>query len=261
MTLDALQGLFADVVKGRVPLDDPRIAAHFVGDARLDAPARLHIYADMVLARQVDALAAEFPMVKRLLGDDAFVGLCRDYIAAHPSEHPDIGQLGRALAPFIAAHPVRQDLAELAALERARSVVFLEKDAAPRTWEELAAGGPEGFAETKLVLVPAFRLLSAKHDLPALWAALEQGAPVAPLPLEAPRTLAVWRHGFEVFHVALSAAEGDAVQRAQRGELLGEVCEAFAAEEDPAGTAFAAIASWFNEGWVAEIVRGAPSEK
>jgi hypothetical protein len=253
--LDALQGLFTAVVTGKVPLDDPRIPMTFISDARLTAQARMHVYADMVLGRQVEALAAEFPMVKRLLGDDAFSGLAREYVTAHPSDQPDIGQLGRLLSPFIGAHPVRKDLAELAALERARSVAFLARDAETRTWEELAAGGPEAFATTALQFVPAFSLLQATQDLPALWSSLEQDQKGDPIPLEVPQTLAIWRHGFEVFHVGLSIAEADAVQRAVRGERLGEVCEPFAAEADPANTAFAAIASWFNEGWISAIVR------
>ena len=254
MKLEQVQALFHGVLAGEVALDDARIPSEFVSDTRLPAPERLGIYAEMFLARQVEALQAEFPMVLALLGECAFTDLAREYVRAHPSEHPDIGQLGRRLATFIRGHAgVRGDLAELAELERARSVAFGAEDAEPRTWEMLAAVGPEGFAATRLAFVPALRTLQAHFDLKALWRALGQGEKPAATALPEAATFAVWKRGFEVFHAPLSVEESAALAVAMRGATLGEVCEAFAAVEDPAGTAFQTIASWFNEGWIAAI--------
>jgi hypothetical protein len=248
------QTLFHGLLAGEIPPDDPRIAAEFVSDARLPASARLAIYADMFLSRQVEALQAEFPMLFALLGDCAFADLAREYIGAHPSQHPDIAQLGRKLGEFIRRHSgVRGDLAELAELERARSLAFSAEDWSPRKWEELAAVGPEGFASTRLKFVPALRTFSARVDLMQLWQGLQKGEKPPPIELDGPVTIAVWKNGFEVFHSALSNREAAALESAVRGATLGEVCEAFADAEDPAGTAFQTLASWFNEGWVAAI--------
>lgn len=254
MRLAELQALFHGAVTGAVPLADPRIPAQLVGDAKLPAPARLEIYADMYFARLLEALQAEFPMLQKLLGECAFADLSRAYLSAHPSEHPDIAQVGRKLADFIRGHQgVRGDLAELAELERARSLAFGAEDVQPRSWDELAALGPERFATVTLRFVPALRTLQVTHDLPALWKALQDGDQPAPSKLEAPRTIAVWKHGFEVFHAQLAPTEADALALALRGAPLGEVCEPFAGEADPASAAFEALASWFNEGWVAAL--------
>ena len=61
----------------------------------------------------------------------------------------------------------------------------------------------------------------------------------------------VWRAGFEVFHGRVQLDEARALERARDGEPLSTVCAAFVEREDPAGAAFAALASWFDEGWVA----------
>ena len=252
MKLEALQTLFDGVLLGDVPESDARVRETFISDAKLAADARLHIYADMFLVRQVDALRGEFPLVATLLGDDAFFELAQKYIRAHPSEHPDIGQLGRKLAHFIRGHDVRVDLAELAELEYARSIVFAAKDAEPASWDALVALGQDAFASVRVKFVPAMHTLAFTHDIAALAEALNEGE--RPEAIEAKTTVIVWRQGFDVFHVALPEAEADALSRARAGATLAEVCDAFANEEDAANVALSAIASWFNEGWIAKIV-------
>lgn len=257
MSLREVQALFHGVLTGEIPSADPRVANAFVGDPKLPAKDRLEIYAGMYLARQVEALQLEFPMVFALLGECAFADLAGAYLKVHPSEHPDIGQLGRHLATFIRGHAgVRGDLAELAELERARSLAFATPDLEPVSWDALASLGPEGFAEASLRLSPSLRPMTASHDLASLWKALQQGEQPAPSLLDAPATLAIWKQGFEVFHAALATPEAEALKLALQGAKLGEVCEAFANEADPATAAFTALASWFNEGWVAEVKPG-----
>ena len=253
MKLEALQTLFDGVLRGDVPESDARVREAFVSDGKLAADARLHIYADMFLVRQVDALRGEFPLVATLLGDHAFFDFAQKYIRAHPSEHPDIGQLGRKLPDFIRAHDVRGDLAELAELEHARSTVFAAADALPVTWDALVALGQDAFASVRVKLVPALQTHVFAHDVEALVEALREGETPEPIALEGKATLVVWRQGFEVFHVTLSAVEADALERARAGATLAEVCDAFANEDDAANVALSAIASWFNEGWIAAL--------
>ncbi|MBS2026849.1 MAG: putative DNA-binding domain-containing protein [Deltaproteobacteria bacterium] len=254
MKLVDVQTLFDGVLRGDVPESDARVREAFVSDGKLAADARLHIYADMFLARQVDALRGEFPLLTALLGDHAFFDLARQYIRSHPSEHPDIGQLGRKLPEFIRGHDVRGDLAELAELEHARSTVFAAADAVPATWDALVALGQDAFASVRVKFVPALETHVFAHDLEALAEKLHEGETPEPIALEAKVTLVVWRQGFDVFHVALSANEAEALARARAGATLAEVCDAFAAEEDAANVALSAIASWFNEGWIAELI-------
>ena len=119
---------------------------------------------------------------------------------------------------------------------------------------DLVAHGEAAFVGTRLGFVPALRTISTGFDLAALWKGLSEGEKPEPAPLDAPQIYAVWRRGFEVFHAPLSDAEARGLELARGGATLGEVCEAFAGAEDPARAAFEAIASWFNEGWVAQIL-------
>jgi len=101
---------------------------------------------------------------------------------------------------------------DLAALEWARSEVFVEAEAEPI--------GPEEFARSLEVrLVPALRLVG--------------------------RT-AVWRRGFEVQEAELSPEEARALECALEGGSFEEICGAFG---DPT-SAFEALQTWIGEGWL-----------
>jgi hypothetical protein len=221
-------------------------------------PARIQVYADMFVWRQIDALREDFPKLVALLGDGPFYAAAEAYLRAHPSTHHSLAQLGRRFAAFLAESPEpgarREDLADLAALEWARSEVFEEALAAAAPPEALLQAGP--LERARLTMVPALRLLSLSHDAASLWLALDEGRP-PPDPIAAPSRIVVWRcRGFEVFHTAIPEDEATALQRALASEPLGAVCAAFEGHPDPAAAALEAIGSWFVEEMVHAVVAG-----
>jgi hypothetical protein len=248
------------------------LGAVFAGSAELPAAERVEIYAEMFFARLADALRETFPKLAALIGADGWPDFVRDYLRAHPSEHPDIGRLGRRVEAFLRSHAAagtlpRPDLAamaDLAALEWARDEVFDEAPAEPLPADALPALGPDAFAAARLEFVPALRLLALEFDVAPLWRHLDQGPPAArpfgddpdaepPEPRAGPASVLVWRKGFDVFHSSLDDAEALALARARECRPLAEVCDAFVARPDAAPAAFRALASWFGEGLVARI--------
>jgi hypothetical protein len=254
VTLSELQAAFHALATGAggAPL---AAEAFLVGSPELGAASRIGIYAGMYLARQVEALREEFPATAAVLGEGPFREVARAYVAAHPSESPDLGQLGRLLATFLRVNPVhapRPELPDLAALEWARSEVFFEAERAPAGVDALAAIPPDRFAAARLRLAPALRLLRFERDPLPLWRAAEDGATLPP-PASGPGAAAVWRTGHQVFHAALPPAEADALERALAGAPLAEVCDAFAGGAAPVEAAYGALRSWSAEGWVAAV--------
>jgi hypothetical protein len=253
MTLAEYQELFhAVITQGGA---DPRVvAACFHGTASLPAADRLQLHADMWFWRQHDALLAEFPALQACVGAERFPALCRDYLRAHPSEHADIGRLGRHLAAFLRADPAagRSDLGDLAALEWARAEVFSEADAGAVGRDAVRALPPERFSRARLRFVPALRLLALTSPAHELWSRAVAGEAPAPVADEA-TWLVVWRAGFEVVHAALDRHEALALRAALGGASLLDVCARFAAVDEPVAAGFTALASWIDEGWVAAI--------
>jgi hypothetical protein len=234
MNLAETQELFWELLQGHErPLDA------FVGSAELPADERVAIYARMFLHRQIDALREMFPKVVVALGDEAFFEMAARYVRAHPSEHPDLGQLGRKLAAFLD----RPDLRDLARLEWARGEVFEAPAAGSLTPEEFSslAHDPVAFMHRRVRLIPALRLLELDYDIAPLWDETASSARMRPT------QWVVWRSGFDVFHVAVEPDEASAVRLAQGGAPLADVC---AALEDPQ-RATEALHSWLAEGWIA----------
>ena len=259
MTLAETQALFHALVTGRGEPAPGALEACFTGPPALLAARRVRIYADMWRARLLEALREEFPAVAACLGAARFEALGDAYLRAHPSAHHDIGRLGRSLAAFLRRHPEprRPDLADLAALEWARSEVFFAGRAAPVGREALAALAPAEQPRARLRLVPALRLLALGHDPCGAWRRLTEGKkPGRRVP--GPCRLAVWRAGDgpAVVHARLADEEGAALEAALAGAPLAEVCAPFAARQDAARAAFRAIGSWLDEGWVAGVATG-----
>jgi hypothetical protein len=258
VTLRETQALFHAAITGG-DVDGAALEGCFLGTSELPAADRVDIYAGMWFWRQVEAIRAEFPALATCLGPERLEALCRDYLHAHPSEHHDIGRLGRHLGAFLRRHPAaeRSDLGDLAELEWARSEVFFEAPAEAVDRGRLAELEPEGFGRARLRFVPALRLLRLGHAVQEPWLEAVRGVAAAPAP-PTPTFLAVWRSGLEVLHAPLAQPEGRALQGALSGARLLEVCERFAAADEPAEAGFAALASWFDEGWVAGVVPGEP---
>jgi hypothetical protein len=227
-------------------------AALVVGTPALDASARVGIYADMFIWRQIDALRDDYPKLSLLLGDGAFYALGEEYLREHPSQNASLSQLGRDLPGFLAdwsGEGARTDLAALATLEWTRAKVFEEANVEAEPPEQLRAFAAEELPRMQLRFVPALRVVPLRYDLDALWQALEDGEPPgAPSPHE--ESIAVWRKDYEVFHASLDADEEQALAMARAGEPLGTVCEAFAQRPDAVEAAFRAISSWFADGWI-----------
>jgi len=257
VTLAETQALFHGLVTGDSPPDGTALERCFRGTDELPAAERVAIYRNMYLDRLVDALRETFPNLARFLGEERFAALGQAYLAEHPSEHHDVGRIGRRLAAFLREYPdpERPDLAALAELEWTRNVAFFAPDAPAVGADALAAVGVEGVGRARLCLARSLNVVMLEHDAASLWRRVESGEPADP-PAPGPAAVAVWRRDFEVFHCSLPLVEAAALRAAMAGETLDSVCAAFGDRPDPAAEAHAALSSWFDEGWIVGVELG-----
>jgi hypothetical protein len=124
-----------------------------------------------------DALAANFPVVRALVGEDSFAGCAQAFAASHPPRDPRLCLYGEDLAPFVAGYgPFSQApyLADVAALERLVTEALFAADAA------LLDGA--GFAraldlDLALTLHPAVRFTTVASPAASIWLAHQPDAP------------------------------------------------------------------------------------
>jgi hypothetical protein len=207
-------------------------------DHLLDGAGRIGVYAEMYKLRLRDALAAQYPVLAKVLGDE-FAALAERYLRAHPSTSPSLRELGRELPDFLDGWH-----ADLAALEWARNDVFDGPDDEPLSREALAGLGPEGFANLKLSFAPNVRLVPSKWGVREVWADGQRGNSFE-TPAVSPGTLIVWRQGLRVYHRRLDPAEARLLS--QLDCTFGALCENF----EDAAAATEMLARWVDDGLLA----------
>ncbi len=126
------------------------------------------------------ALAAAFPTLQQLLGDESFAALARDFWRRHPPAAGDIGLWGAALPAFLAeAESLAEEayLPDMARLEWALHRVQTAADAPagpPPGLELLATHDP---AALRLLLPARSVVLASAWPVFSLWQAHQSTAP------------------------------------------------------------------------------------
>jgi putative DNA-binding protein len=229
------------------------LGALVIGDQRLDAVARLDVYANMYFYRILDLLRDAYPRLVTAVGDAAFHNLVTAYLLACPPRHPSIAFTGDRLPAFLAGHALAAEspwLVPLAHLERAHTELFDGPDAATLSLDQMRTLAPDQLPALPLRLVPCHRVLEHPFALDPLWRALEQGQ--TERPAAQPEVLLVWRQEVEVTHRPVDAEERSLLELASAGTTLGRLCDRVSAEsaEEGALAVFNVVGRWLADGLV-----------
>jgi Putative DNA-binding domain len=202
-------------------------------------------------ASSQQALAASFPTVQQLIGEDSFAQMARAYWYEWPPSRGDLAWLGENLPGFIersaqlASEPY---LADTARLDWALHCCEAASDAAPDL-STLGLLGELDPAQLQLHLVPGTALLESRHPIASIWLAHHQPAnqedPFAPVraamaEAQAERAL-VWRAPWRAQIRALNEADTAFVGALLSGASLGAAMQA-------------AGSSWNFESWLLDAV-------
>lgn len=236
-----------------------------IADAIVDSPPlsiadRLGIYAHAYRVRLIEALDDTYPVLHKVLGDEVFVVLGEEFVAAHTSVHRSIRWYGSELAEFLGHHPPYADqpvLAELALLEWTLAEVFDSADAEPATRTALAGIDAEAWSALQFKFHPSLRRLHLRWNTAAVWQAMSHDeAPPDPVCAEHPMPWLLWRQNLQNYFRSMTADEAAALDCALRGAHFGEICEALAdwlpGDEIPLRAA-SLLGMWADSGIIVRI--------
>ena len=182
----------------------PGVTAHDPSEA----PRRFAVYRNNVAVGLNDALAARFPVIRRLVGEVFFAAMARHYAEADRPRSAVLIEWGAGFAAFLAQFPPLAGypyMADVARIEFARGRAFHAADAPAADPALLADADP---ATLRLWLHPSVTLLRSGHPAVSIWAANQPGAAGGPIPSGAEIAL-IWRDS--TFQVpVLAVAPGDA---------------------------------------------------
>lgn len=211
------------------------------------------------------ALAAAYPVLVRLIGDESFAPLARHFWLQQPPQRGDLAQWGAALADFLDAAPQLAGepfLGDVARIEWALHRVATAKDAAsaPQSFALLESGDPE---QTTLSLSPGVTMLASAYPVVSIVNAHLLDAPTLAQAAELLRAgvaehALVWRHGFKPRVRASSAAEHALLSALQVGLPLESALTAAlaAGDGDNTGPAFS-FNDWLGQSVQTGLVTGA----
>jgi hypothetical protein len=136
------------------------------------APARrFGVYRNNVYAGLIDVLAGRFPVVARLVGEEFFRAMARDYVEREPPSSAVLLRYGASFADFIAGFPQAATvpyLADMAALEWLRHSAYHAADAVPLPLEALASAADRA-ADAVLALHPSLGVVRSSYPIGSIY--------------------------------------------------------------------------------------------
>jgi hypothetical protein len=129
-----------------------------VGPDGLPSDKRFSVYRNNVMVSLIDAMGANFPAIKRLVGDAFFISLAREFIIENPPEQPMLFLYGDRFAEFLEQFQSVADypyLADVARVEFAWLQSYHAADIAVLDAAELGAIPAENVGKSKFRLHPA----------------------------------------------------------------------------------------------------------
>jgi uncharacterized protein (UPF0276 family) len=195
-------------------------------------------------------LAAAYPVVLALVGEEFFGGLARAYGRAQPSDNPDLNHFGAHFAGFLHSFPHVADfpyLPDMATLEWALHRAHYAPAAKPLSAAQLAAIPPEQVETATFRLHPAAQLLAFEHAVVKLWLAHQPGSVGFPEDMAVASYALVARPQWTPLVAQLSAASHAALTTLARGQTFGAALDA-AFELDDNFEVAASLQCWLAHG-------------
>lgn len=223
-----------------------------------DAEARFSVYRNTVAKGCADALAAQFPTVLRVVGEDWMREAGVIFSRAHPPAGPSLHLYGDAFPDWLAAFAPTADmpwLADLARIDWAWTTAFFAPDAEAVRPATLAALAPEALNRLSLCLHPAARPLWFACGAAGLWSDLQGEATPAEAELDPnPGGLLLTRPAHEVLHRPVGRGAFAFLTACEAGASLAAAAQA-ALADDPDLPLAETFAELISAGAFARLIR------
>jgi hypothetical protein len=210
------------------------------------------VYKYAYASRLVEAMRNDHELLHAYLGDEMFDDMGNAYVAARPSQHPNLRWFSQGVPDFLRStepysnYPV---LAELAELEKALNDAFDATDAQVVAIADLAKVAPEAWNDLQFEAHPSTRRLDFSTNAAAIWIALKnEETPPDAVMLDEPSRLLVWRQDVMPMFRDLNAEEAMMWDEAVGGIPFGVLCSMLATYDDPDGAA--ARGAGYLHNWV-----------
>ena len=231
---------------------DDSVLAEILDSSKEKREVLFGVYKYAYASRLVEAMRNDHELLQTYLGDEMFDEMGYAYVAARPSQHPNLRWFSQGVPDFLkttepySKYPI---LAELAALEKALNDAFDATDAPVVVIADLAALAPEAWNGLKFQPHPSTCRLDFSTNAAAIWIALKnEETPPDAVTLDDPSRILVWRQDVMPMFRELTTEEAMMWDEASGGIPFGVLCSMLATYDDPDGAA--ARGAGYLHNWV-----------
>jgi hypothetical protein len=197
---------------------------------------RFGVYRNNVTVGLVRAMEANFPVVRRLLGERYFEGFARAFVQSYPPRSPLMFLYGDAFCNVLAedddlsTYPYLPDIARL---EQQVRVSYHEADAATISASELASIEEGDLMQAIFKPHPAMAVVSSAFAIHSIYSANRADVPEQVEDPAEPQSVLVTRPKYEVVLNKITRGQLSFLQNLVSGHPLGAAAEvALASDED-----------------------------
>lgn len=196
---------------------------------------RYAVYRNNVTVGLIRALEANFPVVRKLLGEQYFAGFARDFAQNDPPESPLMFQYGAAFPKALendtdlASYPYLGDVARLEMLWRES---YHAADALPLAADALASADPDALFNSHFIIHPATRLIRSRFAIQSIFAANTSEREEQAVDPVQPQCVLITRPQFDVVVHTLAPEQFEFFRALQNGKNLGDALD-HAADVNP----------------------------
>ncbi len=223
----------------------------------LAANERFHVYKNSSQLAMIDSLQAIFNVTYRLVGEDFFSEMVRQYCDKTPSRSPDRSEYGRLFPRFIAKYRYARALpylADVAHLEWYYHEALHGPDASQLDFSYLASLIESNEAKIRFHLPENSHLFSSTYPILQIWknnqatattdkkVTLDQGG----------EQVIVWRQALNTMIEPLTKAEASVLDSINRGLSIEALCSRFLREQENLDIV-SVLQHCTERGWLAKV--------
>jgi uncharacterized protein (UPF0276 family) len=214
-----------DAMRNSILGTDPTALHGVVADDRLGMPARVQVHRNNTYILLTDALAANFPTIFSLVGDDFFKALTTAFIRSQPPRSPHLHAYGNTFADYIASFLPAQKLpylSHVARLDYAINQTHYGANEVSITAATIAAIQPERHGQMTFTPHPAIAIISSPYPLHDIWSMHQTDfAPDCAISLDAgAQDILITRPKFDLNVILIPAGELEFCQSLLAGHPL-----------------------------------------
>ncbi|TVO72246.1 HvfC/BufC N-terminal domain-containing protein [Sedimenticola selenatireducens] len=169
--LAELQQAFCDALRS------PEMPTDALLDAIVDDGLnlqRFNVYRNNFIVLNGDALADMYPVIKRLVGDEAFRVLATAYVRSHPPQARTLLLYGDQFPAFLASIPELVELpylADVARIEFAWTEAYHAQEHPVLTEDQVSSITADAFGQCQLLPHPTLHCIGSDYPIYSIWQA------------------------------------------------------------------------------------------